>query len=386
MKIDKKKYFLILGTVLAFILLIKYWSFVVNGFGIAVNVCDSLITGVIIAYVVNIIMSFYEKKIFDRIENKYFQKCKRAVSMILSFGSIIVFIFLILWIVIPELNSCIEILIKSVPSALEKGQKMLSDNMSLFSRLDIKEIDWNQITQEVIKFVKNGFAPTVGTILGYVSSIIGMVFNFIMGLIFSMYILAQKEKLKAQILRCMDTYIKSETNEKILYVCRIVDKSFHSFIVGQCAEAVILGTLCVIGMLIFRFPYAVMIGVLIGCTALIPIAGAYIGGTVGALMIFTVSPFKAVMFVVFLVILQQIEGQLIYPKVVGSSIGLPGIWVFAAVVVGGGLFGIAGVLFGIPIAAASYVLLRNDINKRQSEKTDKRTDQKADKMTDKETE
>lgn len=368
MKIDKKKYFLILGTVFAFILLIKYWNYVVNGMVLTINVCDSLIIGAIIAYVVNIIMAFYEEKIFNRIKNKYFVKCKRAVSLILAFGSIGVFIYLILWLVIPELNSCIEVLIKSVPSAFEKLEKMFNSKVNMFSELEIEDIDWNQITQEVINFVKNGFAPTVGTILGYVSSIVGVVFDFIMGLIFSMYILAQKEKLKAQIIKCMDTYMNPKTNEKILYVYKVVDKCFHSFIVGQCAEAVILGVLCVIGMLIFRFPYAVMIGVLIGCTALIPIAGAYIGGAVGAIMIFTVSPFKALMFIVFLVILQQIEGQLIYPKVVGSSIGLPGIWVFAAVVVGGGLFGITGVLFGIPIFASAYVLLKNDVNNRQLQK------------------
>ena len=155
-------------------------------------------------------------------------KCKRAVSLILAFGSIGVFIYLILWLVIPELNSCIEVLIKSVPSAFEKLEKMFNSKVNMFSELEIEDIDWNQITQEVINFVKNGFAPTVGTILGYVSSIVGVVFDFIMGLIFSMYILAQKEKLKAQIIKCMDTYMNPKTNEKILYVCKVVDKCFHS--------------------------------------------------------------------------------------------------------------------------------------------------------------
>lgn len=378
MKIDKKKYFLILFTLFMFILLIKYWNNIVKCGLLCVNVCNSLIIGAIIAYIVNIIMSFYENKIFNKIKNKYFVKCKRAVSLILAFGSIVIFMFLILWLVVPELNSCIEVLIKSFPSTFEKCEKFFISNFGKYTKMKLPDIKWDKIINEVIVFVKNGFAPTVGTILGYVSSIVVMVFDFIMGLIFSMYILAQKEKLKSQILTCMDTYLKPGINEKIIYVCRVVDKSFHNFIVGQCAEAVILGTLCIIGMLIFRFPYAVMIGVLIGCTALIPIAGAYIGGTVGAIMIFTVSPFKALMFVVFIICLQQFEDQLIYPKVVGSSLGLPGIWVFAAVVVGGGLFGISGVIFGIPVASAAYVLLKNDVEKRQRMKNEKRAIEKDD--------
>lgn len=147
----------------------------------------------------------------------------------------------------------------------------------------------------------------------------------------------------------------------------VFNDAFHSFIVGQCMEAVILGCLCVVGMWILRFPYATMIGCLVGFTALIPVAGAYIGAIVGGFMIFTVSPFKALLFLVFIVVLQQLEGNLIYPKVVGASIGLPGIWVLAAVTVGGGVLGIGGMLLGVPLAAGLYQLIRSDVGTRKKQ-------------------
>ena len=163
----------------------------------------------------------------------------------------------------------------------------------------------------------------------------------------------------------MEHYLKPAWNEKIRYVVGIFDNSFHKFIVGQCIEAVVLGVLCIIGMTILRLQYAMMIGTLIGFTALIPVAGAYIGAGVGAFMILTVSPVQALIFLVFVVILQQLEGNLIYPKVVGSSIGLPGVWVLAAVTVGGGIMGITGMLLGVPTVAAVYQLIRNDLNKEK---------------------
>ena len=187
-----------------------------------------------------------------------------------------------------------------------------------------------------------------------------------MGLIFSFYLLLCKDRLAGQCSRLMRRYLRPAWYENITYVLRVLDDCFSRYIVGQCVEAVILGTLCTLGMLVLRLPYATMIGALTAFTALIPVAGAYIGGAVGALMVFSVSPVKAIIFIVFLVVLQQAEGNLIYPKVVGSSLGLPAIWVLAAVTVGGGIMGIAGMLLGVPIAAALYRLLKNDLNKPQT--------------------
>lgn len=330
-----------------------------------IDAFNPLIIGAAIAYVVNIIMRFYEDKVLYKIE-----KNKRTLSIIMSYGSIILVLVVVLVIIVPELKSCIEVLVKSIPSSFDVIQNKLDKLNVVMEDVSFDKVDWEQVINKIISWGTKGVGNTVETVIGYVSSIVSIVMNFAMGFIFSIYILIDKERLKRQILKLMDTYLNEKLNHKIIYTLKILDNSFHNFIVGQTIEAVILGVLCISGMLIFGFPYAVMIGVFIGCTALIPIAGAYIGGAVGAIMIFTESPFKAVMFVVFLVILQQLESQLIYPKVVGSSIGLPGIWVFAAVIIGGSLFGIMGILVGIPLFSAIYQIIVNDVNKKGEKKSE----------------
>ena len=188
--------------------------------------------------------------------------------------------------------------------------------------------------------------------------------RLLVGVIFAIYLLSAKERLANQADRIMRAYLKPPVRKKILYVAGVVHETFSNFIVGQCAEAVVIGSLCTLGMFALRLPYAVMTGVVIGVTALIPVVGAYLGAAVGAFMVFTVNPVQSVMFLAFLVLLQQIEGNLIYPRVVGSSIGLPGIWVLAAVTVGGGILGIGGMLLGVPLAASAYKLLGAAVGKR----------------------
>lgn len=362
MKFEKKKIAQIVIAVMCIYLIMRYWEYLVNGLVIFLDVLTPLIMGAAIAYVVNIVMNFFEIKLLSKV------KYKRIICMIMAYGSIILVVVIISVLIVPELKSCVEVLIDSLPSTVDKIEEFVGSNYDkldfLPKDLEMEPMNWEETVNSIISAVGTGAGRTVGVLLGYVSSIFSVVVNFAMGLIFSIYILADKEHLKAQAERLMDTYLSRKLCGKIRYVVNVLNDSFRNFIVGQCIEAVILGTLCVAGMLIFGFPYAVMIGILIGCTALVPIAGAYIGGAVGAVMIFTYSPLKALLFVVFLVILQQFEGQIIYPRVVGSSIGLPGIWVFAAVLVGGGLFGIMGILFGIPIVSALYQLISNDIKKR----------------------
>ena len=210
-----------------------------------------------------------------------------------------------------------------------------------------------------------GIFSSVVTVIG---SLFGTVAQFVIGTIFAIYVLSSKEKLAEQADNLMKAYMKPRTREKILYVAGTAHETFSSFIVGQCMEAVIIGSLCAAGMLVLKMPYAVMTGTVVGVTALIPVVGAYIGAVVGAFMVFTVNPLQAVIFIVFLLILQQLEGNLIYPKVVGSSIGLPGMWVLAAVTVGGGVFGIGGMLLGVPLAASAYKLLEADVQMRISKK------------------
>ena len=199
-----------------------------------------------------------------------------------------------------------------------------------------------------------------------VSSVFSALVTALLALIFAIYLLAGKERLNNQCNRMLDHYLSDRWHSRVMYVVKTLDDCFHRYIVGQCTEAVILGVLCAVGMLLLRLPYAAMIGALIAFTALIPVAGAWIGAGVGAFLILMESPMQALVFLVYILILQQLENNLIYPKVVGSSMGLPGIWVLAAVTVGGGMMGVVGMLLGVPITAAVYRILREDIHKHDS--------------------
>lgn len=369
MKKDKNILLRAVLSIISIFLVIYYWKHITWGIGKFINVANPLIMGAMIAYILNIIMKFYEKTLFQKIKNENILKFKRTISILLSLGSIVILFILIARLIIPELKSCIEVLVSGIPEFSNHIIDLIKENPHIqdllpesVSTLNIDMVNWKEVIDNTLKW----FTLGAGTVIEYVTSFFSIIFNFVVGLIFAIYILSDKENLSNQFKRMIKTYTNDKISKNLFYVLRVTDQCFHNFIVGQCMESVILGGLCIIGMLILRLPYAVMIGVFIGCTALIPIAGAYIGAIVGVIMIFTVSPIKAVFFIVFILILQQLENQLIYPKVVGSSIGLPGIWVFASVMIGGGLFGIQGVLFGIPTVSVIYQLIKNDLRKREN--------------------
>lgn len=362
-----------LGAVLfGLFLLIYYWDRL-SGLGwLALQVAWPLILGLIMAYVVNIPMAFYERH-FPACGPAWLQKLRRPICLVLSVLSVFAIVVLIVRMILPELVSCVTLLLEQLPGALNAVAAQLETNFHLSDWLSGDadsflqgNTDWQKLIQQMVDWLISGFGGAMASITGLISSVVSGTVTVVVAAIFSIYVLMGKERLGRQFRRLLDTYWKPRWTEKLYYVLRTVDNCFHRFIVGQCVEAVILGLLCILGMLIFRFPYAGMIGALIGFTALIPVAGAYIGAIVGALMIFTVSPIQALLFLVFLVVLQQLEGNLIYPRVVGSSIGLPGIWVLAAVTVGGGLLGVGGMLLGVPLTAAVYQLLRHDMNRRSA--------------------
>jgi predicted PurR-regulated permease PerM len=387
MELKWKTCFRAVVTVLVIYVLINYWNSFANIAGGVLGAVIPLIVGGIMAYAVNILMSFYEN-IFSKIsllvsKNKannntngntqkksVISSLKRPFCMILAYFSIVLIVFLIIRMVVPELIGCIELLLDKMPAAIDNTVKWAEQNFDINSlvQTDIQKFlgDIN-IKDTIIKGVNillSGLGGAMGIATQVVTSIISTTVTLAVAFIFSIYILYWKEKLGNQFTRLFKRYIPDKITNKIFYVLGVLNKSFKSFIIGQCTEAVILGVLCMLGMLILRLPYAVMTGCLIGFTALIPIAGAYIGAGVGALMIFTVSPVQSVIFLIYLVILQQIEGNLIYPKVVGSSIGLPGIWVLAAVTVGGGVMGIMGMLVAVPVASAIYQIVREDVNRK----------------------
>ena len=289
--------------------------------------------------------------------------------MIVSFLIVLLIVVLVIALVVPELIKSISMIINRLPVAFRNlsENELITKYLPVISEY-ISNINWNEIVNRAQRFFTDNFGGMAGNLISTVSTVFSSVLNFVLGLIFSIYLLLSKDRLCAQAKEIMEHYVKKSWNEKIQYVLTILNRNFHRFIVGQCTEAVILGVLCAVGMVIFRFPYAIMIGVLVGFTALIPVVGAYVGAAAGIFMMLTISPMKALMFVIFIVVLQQLEGNLIYPRVVGNSLGLPALWVLVAVTVGGGIGGVIGMLVAVPIVSSIYQLVQNDVRKRRAVK------------------
>lgn len=367
-KIEWKTCLKIAVTVFALYLCITYWIPLMGFVGKVIGAATPLLTGFVIAYILNILMTFYESHYFTKYSDKNIvSKSRRAVCMILAMFSLVGAITLIVWLVIPELISCISFLIKEIPPAIEQfiNSDFVREHVSADSIAQLTNINWKEHIQNIAGVVATGLGGVADIIIKTISSTFSIIVSTLFSIIFAVYLLIDKDRLLSQIKRLMRNYLPRKITVKATYFGKVANKCFRRYIVGQCTEAVILGVLCTIGMLIFRFPYAGMIGALIGFTALIPIAGAYIGAAVGAIMILTESPVKALLFIVFIIVLQQLEGNIIYPKVVGNSIGLPALWVLAAVTIGGSLMGILGMLIGVPITATLYRLLRHNLHRRE---------------------
>ncbi|MCI8512115.1 MAG: AI-2E family transporter [Lachnospiraceae bacterium] len=327
-----------------------------------------LFLGCVIAYVVNLLLKLLERFYFPGTKSAAVQKSRRPVCIVLSFAFLFVLLFLLVKLVVPELLSSVRLITDEIPPLMEAARLWAvdySDELpALQTMLAEADINWQEAVKKTLDVLAAGAGGLFSSVLAMLTGLFGAAARLLVGVIFAIYLLSAKERLANQADRIMRAYLKPPVRKKILYVAGAVHETFSNFIVGQCAEAVVIGSLCTLGMFALRLPYAVMTGVVIGVTALIPVVGAYLGAAVGAFMVFTVNPVQSVMFLAFLVLLQQIEGNLIYPRVVGSSIGLPGIWVLAAVTVGGGILGIGGMLLGVPLAASAYKLLGAAVGKR----------------------
>lgn len=365
MKIDKKLILKISVAAFLLFLAVFYWdnfiSFAIKLAGTAVP----LIVGAALAYIINIPMSFLERHYFPNSKKKFVIYSRKWVCMMISVIMILLLIFFVSFMVFPQLIDCLILAVNLLPGEIQK----LIDYVDSFHILPediisvLESIDWKSSFGTIIDTLTTGFGNVVTVVFKALTTVFSYVVTTIVAIIFAFYILMSKNKLQKQAKRLLGHYLKSSWNNNIYYFFRVINESFRKFIVGQSTEALILGILCTIGMLIFNFPYPSMIGALIGFTALIPIAGAYIGVIVGAFMILTVSPIQALFFIIFIIVLQQLEGNLIYPKVVGSSIGLPGLWVLASVTIGGGMFGIPGMVIGVPLTAAAYRFIKEDMKR-----------------------
>lgn len=374
MNLDRDNLKKIRGLILFTIfVLVALWNYelVFNGIQFVWGVISPFVLGGVIAFIVNIPMRFFEEKLFDKAKakkKKWAEKLARPLSLVLALLLIIGIIATVVLIVIPELGNTLLNLGKTMQDFIPKAQawaiQTFEDNQEIAKWIADIDFKWNEILSKGLDFLRNGATSVLGSTFEAAMSILSGVASFFISFVFSCYVLVQKEKLGEQVKKLMRAFMPEDWNNIFWALGSVVNKSFTNFFTGQCLEAVILGLMFLIVMAIFRLPYALLISVLIAFTALIPIFGAFIGCGVGALLIFMVSPMKALIFIIMFLVLQQIEGNFIYPHVVGNSVGLPSIWVLVAVSVGGSLMGLAGMLIFIPITAVVYTMLRGIVNRR----------------------
>lgn len=346
------------------------------------NVCKTFLSiispfiwGLAIAFILNIFMNFYENNLFNskgkgkkKSQKQNKKTLKRSLSIVLAIITIIAVISIILVLIIPQFVEVISNLISNIPNYLEDAKSFAIDITDRVPEINnfiqSIEIDTEALRNSIMDISKDVLDITISQVSNLISSII----NFFIAIVFAVYILANKEGLKIQAKKFLYARLEKEKAEYIVRVCRLARDSFKNFLTGQAKEAVILGTLCALGMFVLGIPYAGPIGALTALTAFIPIVGAFISGFIGAVLILAIDPIKAIIFVIFIVILQQIEGNLIYPHIVGKNIGLPSIWVLVAITIGGSLFGIMGMIIGLPIVSVIYAIIVENTNRKLEEK------------------
>ena len=323
-----------------------------------------------LAFVLNVPMRAIERHLLQN--SRRGAKLRRPLALVLTLLAVLGVLALASLVIGPGIADAVMSIIREIPAAFDRLQKQLNglaESLAAYLPM-IQEwlagvnIDWESLSRRVLEYAQALGSGIVSSGGGFIGGLVSGVSTFVIGLIFSLYLLVSKERLASQFHRLADIVLKPRVRNGVYYVLNTVHRSFSSFIVGQCVEAIILGVLCTLGMTVLRLPYAVVVGVVVGVSALIPVAGAYIGAIVSAILLLMVSPLKAFIFVIFLIILQQVEGNVIYPKVVGRKIGLPGMWVLLAIGVGGGLWGVWGMLIGVPIASVLYQLLLTDVDRR----------------------
>ena len=343
------------------------WKYevVVSVLAFIFHVIFPFVLGGAIAFILNVPMNFIQRHLFapERVErHKIQKKIARPVSMLIVIFGVFGIVALVMFVLIPQLGDTFSNLGSSIqafiPKVQEWAEKLFHDNKEIMTWVNSLKFDWNKIMGAGIDFFKNGAGSVLDSTITAAKSIVSGITTFFIAFVFAVYILLQKEKLGIQAKKVLFAFVRKGRAEAAMEVLSLTYNTFSSFLTGQCLEAIILGSMFVVTMTLFKLPYALLVGIVIAFTALIPIFGAFIGCAVGAFLIFMVDPFKALIFVILFLILQQIEGNLIYPHVVGNSVGLPSIWVLAAVSIGGSLLGIVGMLIFIPIISVVYALFR----------------------------
>ena len=364
----KRIIFIIFAAAVIFWSVLNY-SIIISAVRWVIGVLSPLIIGLCFAFVLNLLLrpleSGWDRLFLRKGDSPLAKKLKRPVSIFISIILTLGAIVAVFFIIIPEVSRTLRTIIDALPGYFEDLKawwKELSEFLAEYSVI-LPELNFENtaIIAKLTEFVTSSGEMIFNHTINTTTAIVTAVFNIFIGFAFCIYLLAGKERLIGQSKRTLTAALSEKRAKRIFAFFSRVNDSFSHFVTGQVVEAIIIGLLCFIGMLILGLPYATVVSVLVGVTALIPILGAYIGTAIGALLILVESPIKALWFIVFIIILQQLEGNLIYPHVVGKSVGLPGIWVLAAVTVGGNIYGVMGMLVSVPVCSVIYVYLSEKV-------------------------
>ena len=355
----------------AFVILIYFFIANLDTMGSKVigffSLFSPLLIGVLLALILNIPLQGIERIFFllrskSKAKRKASDRVISTISLVLTFVLALLLLYFVGNSVLPQIVSSFKSILGSIETYYPKALRYLeewgvdtSDIQAWMSKIDLNEV-WKTLTNNAGTILDTAFSTVKGAF--------SLVTNLVTAVIFAVYILANRGNLKRQSGKLLQAYCKPATAHKIKYVGKLVIQTFSNFFSGQCLEAVILGIIFFVAMSVFRFPYAVVISVIIAVTALIPYVGAFVGCAVGAILIFMQSPMRALLFIIMFLVIQQLENHLIYPRVVGTSVGLPAIWTFAALIAGGAVYGVAGMILFIPAASVLYSLVKSDVNAR----------------------
>lgn len=364
-----KNNFILATYVFLLVLTLMYFPKILAFAGTIISTIKPFIIGLGIAFVLNILVKIFELKIIPKIDKKNrFLKYKRAISIILATATMFLSFWALVVFVLPQLIESCKILFESIPEYMKHFETWI---MPYLNSVELINSIWESVIgawKEILQVTTQVLGQSVNTVVNTTFSITSGVVQIILGFVISIYMIASKEELILHIKKVLYAIFEKKTVKNIIRIGRITNDTFSKFIAGQCMEALIIGCLCFVGMIMFKMPYPLLISVIIGCTNMIPIFGPIIGTIPGAFILLMINPTKALWFIVFIVVLQQIESNLIYPKVVGNSIGLSAIWVLFAITLGGGMFGLLGMLLGVPTVAVVYSLVRDSINSKLTEK------------------
>lgn len=374
-KINNKNFLKRLIMITIAVLIVVYIGTFLKFFRNVWDVLFPFILALAIAYILNIVMKFLEEKVLGRIKTKWIDKIKRPISLLFSIIFIVAIIALILYLVIPQMANSIRIIVQSIPKLLENLYKWLQEhprneeiNNFIAGRLSEIQQNWQTHANNIWSFIRNNIGGVLGSTFDFINGVFGTFYTVFITLIFVIYILSGKEHLGKEFYSVISTYLPKKQFVRIKYFINVMNDKFLLFIKGQVADAIIIGLMVYITLLISRLPYAATIGIVVMVTAFVPMLGAYIGGAIGFIIIAAENFQQGMLFLLLLVIVQQIESDLIYPRLIGNKIGLPGIWTFLAVIVGGAIAGPIGMLVFVPLFAGFYKIIKDDIENKEVKK------------------